>query len=351
MPVSSPDVKDATDVEEAVVATNTELGAKDPAESPPAEATSEKGDMLSAVKAALEPKEKSLNSESQDSKPDATAEAAPKEGDKPDEDSDDFTEEELTQLAKLKPKTHKRITKLLDEKKADLREIEDLKPQAQQFQQMARFVQDAGLSVDEVNRGFDAMRNLKQDPLKAYEQIKPIFLQLQQMVGEVLPEDLVQEVSQGRLTEAHARELALARTRTTLATQRVQTFEQQNQQRQEVEAFESRRNAAAGSVSEWERTKSKSDPDWKLKQSRVTELIELDLHRRQKSDPNFFPSSDEAVSMAEAALKKVNEEMKRFNPRPKAVNAVTDVASTRSTAKPANMLEAAKQGLAQARAG
>lgn len=351
MPESSPETEDQT--AQAVPET---ADVESPAESSPADKGA-KGDMLSAVKAALEPKEKSPDSSTQD-QPAEEAEAKTSEkDDKAEAEDGDFTEEELAQLAKLKPKTAKRINDLLDLKRQHLAqieahgaEIETLKPKIQQFDSMVRFVEGAGLSVDEVNRGFDTMRNLKQDPLRAYEQLKPIFLQLQQMAGEILPEDLHNAVATGQLTEAHARELALARTQTALSNQRAQRFERQTQERQQTDAFEAQRQAAASRVTEWEKAQAK-DPDWKLKQRRVTELIELELHRKQRQNPHYFPSPEDAVSMADKALKDVNAEMKRFAPKPKPVNSVHDVASTRNAAAPKTLLEAAKQGLAKAHAG
>lgn len=305
----------------------------------------EKGDMLSAVKAALEPKEKSPVSDEPGSKTDEPVVDAKKEGDAAGE-SDDLTEEDL---ARLKPKTRKRIETLAAEVKDRDTKLAEISPKAENFEKIQRFVDDAGLSKDDVNQGFDVMRNLKNDPLKAYEQLKPIFAQLQQIAGEVLPPDLQGEVDQGRLTEAHARELTLARSRAAVNGSRLERVETTTRAQREKQEFEQTVDGVASAVTEWEKTTSKNDPDWKLKQPRIQELVELEIMRKQRAEPNYFPSKDEAIAMSKKALTAVETELKRFAPQRRQVTTPSnDAGSSRSVAVPKTMLEAAKMGLAKA---
>ena len=323
-----------------------ETDAETSAESSPAE-KGEKGDMLSAVKAALEPKEKSPASDEPGSKPDEqTATDAKKEGDAAAGESDDLTEEDL---ARLKPKTRKRIETLTAEVKDRDTKLAEISPKAENFEKIQRFVDDAGLSKDDVNQGFDVMRNLKNDPLKAYEQLKPIFAQLQQIAGEVLPPDLQGEVDQGRLTEAHARELTLARSRAAVNGQRLERVETTTRAQQQRQEFEQTVDGVASAVTAWENSTSKGDPDWKLKQPRIQELVELEIMRKQRTQPDYFPSKDEAIAMSKQALKTVESELKRFAPQRRQVTTPDpDAGSSRSVAAPKNMLEAVKIGLAKA---
>lgn len=315
------------------------------AESSPAEPKSEKVDLLTAVKAALKPPtEKSLDSKTPGSETAEGAETAlDKDADKGSE-TDDLTEEEL---ARLKPKTRKRIENLTAARRERDGRIAELEPKAQQFEKMMTFVQTAKLSTDEVNEGFEVMRLLKHEPLKAWERLKPIFDSLRSMVGEVLPEELQIAVNQGQITEAHARELAITRTKAAVSTAQVQRHEADTREQQQQDAHQKRQVAVQTSVVEWEKSKAGSDPDWKQKQSRVMEIVQLETLRREKADPNFGWTPEEAVKFANEALTKVETEFKRFAPRPKAINPVIDVASTRSEAKPTTALEAAKQGLAR----
>lgn len=345
-PRSSPDndktVPDQVDTPVDEVKTDVETSAESSATE-----KGEKGDMLSAVKAALEPKEKSPASDEPGSKPDAPAADAIKEGEAASE-SDDLSEEDL---ARLKPKTRKRIETLAAEVKDRDTKLAEISPKAENFEKIQRFVDEAGLSKDDVNQGFDVMRNLKNDPLKAYEQLKPIFAQLQQIAGEVLPPDLQGEVDQGRLTEAHARELTLARSRAAVNGQRIESIETRTRAQREKQEFEQTVDGVASAVTAWEQTTSKGDPDWKLKQPRIQELVELEIMRRQRTQPDYFPSKDEAIAMSKKALTTVEGELKRFAPQRRQMTTPDpDAGSSRSVAAPKNMLEAVKIGLA-ARAG
>ncbi len=319
------------------------------ADSSPAE-QGDKGDLLTAVKAALEPKtDKAPESEEQGSKPeDAPVADAKKDGADEGEDSDDLSEEEL---ARLRPKTRKRIDNLLKERSERDAKIVDLEPKAQNFEKIQRFVDDAGLSKDEVNQGFDVMKNLRNDPLKAYEQLKPIFVQLQQMAGEVLTPDLQQAVDQGQLTEAHARELALTRSRASVNERRVTEIDQREEASRQREASEATVNDVAGAVTAWEKATSKSDPDWKLKQPRIQVLVENEILRKQREDRSYFPSKDEAIKMSKDALATVEAEFKRMSPQRRSMTPVADAGSSRSTPVPTSMLDAVKVGLERARAG
>src|SRR5690606_36147267 len=181
--------------------------------------------MLSAVKAALKPQEQSPDSANQGSeeKPD---EAAKKEGGEEGDESEHFSEEEK---ARLSQKARRRFHKLSGEVASLTKERDELQPQAQQFQRMVQFVADAGLSVDEVNRGFETMRAMKQDPLRAYEILTPIYERLRQIVGAALPRDLQEAVQLGQITEAHARELARSRSAATLREQQLRQTNARNE--------------------------------------------------------------------------------------------------------------------------
>lgn len=350
MPDSSPeDLKDG-EAAKAEAPEVTKTGETvTPAESPPAEAKDDKGDMLAAVKAALKPEtEKPSDSEEpgpkagEEPKPDADKEGAV-EGD----DSDDLTEDELN---RLRPKTRKRIDNLLKDRGERDRKIAEIEPKAQQFEQIAGFVAEAGLSKDEVNDGFAVMRDLKREPYKAYQRLKPIMAQLANMFGEgELPQDLQSDVATGRITEQRARELVNARSQSSVAeTQRAEAA-RQDQERRDREAQQAIVEDVAKTANDWDSQHAKSDLSWKLKQPRVAELVELEVARRQRDNPRYFPTKAETLTFLNSALTKVENDLKAYAPKPRAINPVTDAGSTRSVAKPANAFEAAKLALSQAR--
>lgn len=319
------------------------------AESSPAEKKGEdKGDMLAAVKAALKKPEaeKTPDSGEQGSKSELEADAPAKEGDAADDGTDDLTDEDT---ARLKPKTRARINNLLRDRTERDDKIATLEPKASQFDAIQRFVDEAQLTKDEVNQGFDVMRALKHDPLRAYNVLRPIIDQLEGIVGVRLPDDLQQEVSLGRITQPHAQELARTRAQASLTQQQLQRRDTSDQERRQRDDHQGRVNEVSGKVTEWERSQEKSDPDWKLKQPRVSELIELEIVRKQRTEPGFFPTTEQALKMSKDALDRVNEDFKKLSPARRAMNpGHTDAAATRSTAKPKTALEAARAGLAAA---
>lgn len=345
MPDSSPEAELEVKAPEASAEAAPTDGKEVSAESSATEKEGQqKGDVLTAVKAALKPKEEAPASTSQGSEKDAAA-AADKEGDAEGDDSDDFSEEEK---ARLSQKARRRFQKLAGDNADLAKRVGELEPQAQQFQRIVSFVQDAGLSADEMNRTLDVARAIKQDPLRAFEMLTPVYEQLRQLVGDVLPADLQQAVNLGQITEAYARDLARNRSAATLREQQLQRSNERSTVERQRQEISSRWSSAAQAVTEWENSKARSDPDWKLKQPRVTELVELEVLRRARQDPNYHPSAEDALEISKKALEKVNEEIKRFRPRPKAIDTITDVASTRSEAKPKTALEAARMALAKA---
>jgi hypothetical protein len=303
----------------------------------------EPGDMLSAVKAALEPKaDKTPKSDEPDPKSEAKTDESKK--DEPDEDSDELTEEEL---ARLKPKTKKRIDNLLAERAERDKTIEQIKPKADQFDRVVDFVRDAGLVPNEVNQLFDIGKNLKHNPRAAYDQIKPVYEQLQRMFGDVLPDDLQDQVKKGLITAPNAKALAEARTNAAVAEQQATRMRERQEQDRQAAANTQHVGEVRTKVSEWETSKEKADPDWKLKQPHVMRAIENSLLRRAQTGGSP-PTAAEAVEIAEKALTDINAEFKALAPRKREVKSPTDAASSRSTAQPASMLEAARAGLAKA---
>lgn len=331
----TPDVKDSS-----AGSSPPEAVAEKPDKGEPA-AKGEKGNILDAVKAALKPKEKAPASEETDSKPAEKPDAAKEgEGDK----TGELTPEEESQL---KPRTKKRIDTLLADRAERDKTITELQPKAQQFDKLVEWVREADLSSEEVNQTFDIARNLKHGNFRAaFDAIAPIYRNLQAALGEVLPDDLQQRVARGEIDEATARRLATAETEKVIAERRLQRTTEVSRQQREQQATESYVNSVKTAVTEWESSKSKADPDWKLKQGLVTQAIELAIHRQ-----GYPKTTADAVKIADAALAEVNKTFAQMAPRKKEVQAVTDVASSRSTAVPKTMLEAAKAGLAKARAG
>lgn len=303
------------------------------AESSPAKDAS----LLDSVKAALKPKTEgsSPSPESQEASPNPDA---PSEDDEKEPDSDPTEEEQ----ARYHSKTRKQIRRLLAQRNDALDKVKEMEPEAAGFRKITNFIADSGMTGDEANLLLQVGRDMKRDPLKALETIRPFYEALTKMAGEVLPDDLKKAVEEGGITEPYARQLARARTEAALGNQRVQANEAQTHQRQIAERNQQHADTCASTISTWESNQAKADPDWTLKQGRIGELIELDIRR------NGYPqTAQKAVDLAEKARTQVNAEMARFQPRRPAVNPVNPASAARpAPVKPTTALEAARLALA-----
>lgn len=293
--------------------------------------------LMDRVTAALKPKTGATSAPqgSQEAKPDP--EASP-ESDDEDPEGDPTGEE----LARYHSRTRKRMQKLMSERNEARDKLNQLEPDADVGRRITGFLSDSGINEKEANLLLDIGRNLKRDPLKALEQIKPFYDALSRMSGEVLPDDLRQAVEKGEISEGYAKQLARGRTETAVLSQRTQVVDQQAQERQARQQTERHAAAVGQAISTWDANQAKADPDWSLKQDRIGELIELEVHRAG------YPTTPQAaVEMAQKMLAKVNAEMARFQPRRQAVNPVNPASAVRpGPTPPKTALEAAAQRLA-----
>lgn len=294
-------------------------------------------DMLSAVKAALDPKTEDPPASGDEGNPKPESESekeASKEEDSEDDDGD-LTEDELN---RLKPRTQRRIRKLTSQ-------LSEVAPKAEQFDRMIEWIRERELTDQDINLLFNVGANLRAGKLReAYDQIAPIYQQLQMALGETLPPDLQQKVRTGQIDEASARALATTQANSQLAESRARKLEERGEQERQAQAHAARVETLKTAVTDWEQSRRSSDPDWNLKQRRVTELVELAVYRQGLPE-----TAQGAVEMAETALKQVEAEMRQFRPRKPEVKPPPDAGSSRAEAAPKTLMEAARLGLAKAR--
>lgn len=308
-------------------------------------------DIVDAVRAALsDGKEQSSGSgegEGEESDPSKK----PAEGDKPKEgEEDDLGELTEEELKSYKPRTRRRFEKLDRENKTLSSKVTELEPQAQGFRAIQEFSRTANLNREDINTGFEVMRLMRNDPVRAYEVLTPIYQQLQALVGEVLPKDLHDQVVAGQITQAAAKELSRLRAERGVNTN-VQREQQQREEQQRTEEGAQQvrqlQHGVAGAITKWEADWKASDPDYSLKQSRVNEAIELELTRNvilaNQGKPNKLPRTvEEAVKLANDVKKRVEKEMRAFVPKKN--TAITHVhgngVTNGSTPAPRNLREA-----------
>lgn len=306
--------------------------------------------MADAVRNALAGKEEEQSSGSGEGKDkDGSSTSSSKESDK-DENEEELGEVTEKELDSYHAKTRRRVEGLLNDKKELASRIEEMQPQAERMAKLEQYVADNGLTREDVNTGFEIMSLMVNDPVKAYEALTPIYESLRAYVGEVLPQDLQEQVNKGQITEEAARELSRTRSHNAINARR---DEERTNREAANRAVQDRRKLAdevGSAVTEWEKTWKTTDPDYSRKQSRVLEKVELELNRRAKK--NSLPQNkQEAVDMVAECKDAVDKEFKSYansNRRNKPMDSDTEVGTKPgSTSEPKTMLEAISQAVGQ----
>lgn len=309
----------------------------------PADAEGEPSSMIDAVVAALHPKKDGADPPSAETEGQDTPQT-PKDDDPLPEE---VSEEELRDQ---KPRTARRIRQLLDKVSERDTAISGLKPKAEALDQLSSFMQQSGVSVDDLNAGIEIMSLIRRDPRAALEKLTPTITALQQFAGQVLPADLQERVRLGYLDEASARELAQLRNSERFTAQRAEESRRQQEAEAQQRAAEGFRNTVETTGNEWQRSKMSSDPDWAAKAPRVLELIELEVGRLGRAGkPPTAPQ--DVVAVCEKAYSQATTELKKHTPSPKPVKAPTDGSSSQSAvAEPKSMLDVIRNSLQATRA-
>lgn len=257
------------------------------------------------------------------------------------EDEDNLSEEELKLM---KQKTRKRFEQLQTKYRTEKSERIKVEQERNQYKgfydQYSTYLQKNNLSSNEANTLFDIGAMMKNDPQKALEAITPYYNQLLEITGNVLPQDLRQQVEQGYITERNAFELSRQKALNANYQNR-EYVQRQNQhvegQRQQQELNNNIQSALANLERGWQ----KSDPDYKIKSTRIQERVKLMWYEASRNG-QMPRSVDEAVKMAERAKREVEKELRQFQPR-KPINPVDGGGSSLTKPEPKTTFDVIKQ--------
>ncbi|WP_176074328.1 hypothetical protein [Brucella intermedia] len=272
-------------------------------------------------------------------------------GDDEQKDPSELTEEEKKQLT---PSQQHRIRELAQKTKAAQeeavkfqQELEVMKPKAERMDQLIGYMQTHEITPDHLDNalGLTAMIN-RGDYRQALPILEGLIQQVRQAAGDVLPDDLQQQVNLGYITEQHARELNRAKAGERQMADKMQRErarqDQERQQREVQDVMERAVNAAEA----WNREQATTDPDWNLKRELVTQGMELELLR---VGAKGYPRTEKDVrDLLNKVKSNVEQNLSRFRPAPKPITPVTGGSvSPRSAAKPSSYLDAINLGLAK----
>lgn len=285
------------------------------------------------------------------SKPRQESDEAKKSDDQEAEGPKDPTDEELkTYSANAQDRIRELVSrrKEVESRVAELEgEAETLRPQAEQTARLNEFLQRNRIGPDEFQNvvGIAALIQTGQYD-KALEIVTPIYRQLLDVSGNILPADLQEEVRLGYITEKRAHELqrerATARNAQDRETRAAEDTARQRQDRQNAELVDT----LAKTGDAWHTEKATSDPDWSLKQDLVTDQVETALHRL-KATPDQIPRTEADVrKFLDEQLRIVENRLKPFKPTPQNVRSNTGKpASQASRPKPESYMDAINQAL------
>lgn len=226
------------------------------------------------------------------------------------------------------------------------KELQALRPQAEAYQAITGFMDQSNLSGEEVAEGFEIMALLKSgDPanlVKARDWFQERLTALNTSIGDILPDDLKQQVEDGLVDADVARQHA--RTRAEAEYLRSQREEQSKREREEAAAQEARQAAEAmrSSVLSWEAKVKATDPDYATKKAKLVEVQAEAMIARSGKRP---ATPQEALELVETAYREVNEHLKLIQPRAQPITPSPAGATSRVIAAPKSLREAVESAL------
>lgn len=314
------------------------------AESSAAEGVKES--MLDAVTAAIKPTEAAPTSEGTG---EDTHDAEPeKDGGGDGEGKSEQDEAELSEDERklLSPRAQRRFRELATGKSEAERQVKELSPKAEQLDKIVTHLRTHGIAPQEFDNAIEITRLVKHDPDKAFEIVGQLFQSLAQRTGKSIPPELLDRVQNGEMAEDAARELSQARAREA-ERQRTESERREREERDNQErAWKERVDTVTAASEQWAKQKASSDPDWNLKQQDVADQVQLELSR---GGPEGYPKdANEVVALAERALKKVEDRIRAYRPKPQEHRPNTgQAASPRAQPEPKTFLEAVQMAVAQ----
>jgi len=301
------------------------------ASSSPAADKDAKKDLLDVVKTAFEQKDSANSSP-------AKAQSTPA----PDQPSDAQAKDSLAQ--KQSPETQPDLPFHNHPRwKAMIAERESLKPAAEQYGKITTFMQNNGLTPQEMAEGMTVMALMKTNPAAAYEQLQKYVQHLARFTGDVLPPEIKDKVDQGYIDPDSAKRLAQ------LEAEREFSYARQVEQQQRIQAEQeviARQQAAENSqqmvaaVMRWEQAERAKDPDWAQKYEMVQDRVKALLTQQPARNPS------DAIQIAQRALADVNARLRPLAGRTMPLRTpASSLSSASATPAPRSLADLVRMGL------
>lgn len=261
--------------------------------------------------------------EGKDGKAEAGKSDEPKDGS---DSEDDYTPEEL---ADMRPKSRKRVEKLLSQRNSALKELEAVRPDATNYQQIRSFMEANQLQDREVADLFQLGADLKSgNPErlgKFLDRVMPFVQQALEATGRELPKDLREQVDAGEMTEDAAKAFSQSRTQAAYTQTQLERATQQQEQQRQMEAQRSV-NAA---ITDWQSQMRQTDPDFDLKAEAMGRVAQALV-----AEKGLPKTPAEAVEYARVAHAEASRFVTAAKPAPKPSRPTPSHSASRSGLAP-----------------
>lgn len=268
--------------------------------------------------------------EDPDQTPKVEAEEAPEE-DVTAELPDEPTEEELKHMS---ARTKRRIDKLLSERR-------DARQEAEKGRPIVSFMEQNDIPLDDADVVLNFAAQLRKGDFAGFLRSVDPYLQLAQAyTGDILPQDLQEQVHRGTISPTAAKELAAHRSSATVQQQQAQRV----QERTEGENRALRGQAIKDAVTHWEQSTKAADPDYEAKADIVRRTSQALMQERGAPG-----TPEQALAYVKEAYDEASRMIGRFQPKPRATPVTpSSVNQTAQTARPepSSMLDVVRQAAA-----
>jgi hypothetical protein len=268
--------------------------------------------------------------------------------------SDDLPDEvSQEELSSYTPQMRRRITRLVEQRRAARTEVDRLKaslgPGAQAADQVSKYLQDNDISREDFLLTLELSAAMRRGDFRTfYAGVKPYMDLAEQYLGLQLPQDLQQVVQRGEMSPQAA---------AIYHRERMDRALSDTQRLRQAHSIDARDNAMAeqqlranvmNSVNAWEAGVVQRDPDYALKKAAVNDTMWSVL--RERGNPQ---SPEQAVDIAQEAYQRVNRHYQNWGPPPRRPTMRSPNSTGRyngAAPEPRNLREAVEQAIDRARA-
>lgn len=224
--------------------------------------------------------------------------------------------------------------------------VQGMTPKAATYDNLSSWMAKSNVSQEGFIGALELEALLKSDPLAALNRLRPVVVQLAQLAGEILPDDLQDEVDKGTINVDHAKELVRHRNEAARLNGQVTQRTQADRDREVATQAQGMKAALTGAIATWEAKQKTSDPDYPMKSERIWERMQ------SVAATQGWPNTpDGMIKLAEKAKVDVDAWLGKVNPGRKNIVPIHGSgAVANANAVPKTPLEAVQLGISMANA-